>query len=739
VALCPKRKGTLCTIWPVSSGEKRGRDIFRPESLSASCHPGQKQCMRIPVVESKGKTTTHRGGEGVAGSSAATGASVGLGARRVTRRKRKAHEINSSSCSSASSSSSSHSPSKRQVISVKTMACAASGCTGSSKAPTIKNGGLNEDRFQISDLSDTRYGNESLFVGVFDGHGGSGASSFLFERYLGRLKKLINKNSAEKDLAHILHDSFLDTDKALYEEVANLGKEFEHLREERCKCNFYRESPCRCLQAPRSAHEGSTATVIAVVKDRLYCANVGDSEAVLVTKSGFVKSSNDAGCREFDSPGARSAVTFPSSVIVGSASGSSSSHSSLPASTSQIPLVSSFPDENNPTTSTPMEDVDNGNTSAEEKGEALMKAAVGVPPQPPPSSSDGELLTEPMIVDSGEKEDEFSESNRFAASSTDVSEQGQDAQPATNEDQKKVPVLIPAQAGGKVEEQPSITEQTSTTVKPQVGSQTGHVHPTLILRKVEPGVPQTEDLEAETLTIADTPVPDLLNEDYIRVKQIAETRVRRKASKTRSNRSDGIRRGVSDRFNYVALEGAHSLNMTRAFGNFGHKVFSENGTRVVVERQSPIIVRPHVNIFEQACEEDFLFFVVASDGLWDNLNRDEVVDVVKRFCAQRIAEGNSRRNSTDIADPTQTKKDNEIRRTHSTCIIADASDLQDEAKTPEQTSIDALLVKLAEGASEELLSCALSRNRKQDDITVVVVLFPAIISELSPVQCAPQT
>ena len=28
---------------------------------------------------------------------------------------------------------------------------------------------------------------------------------------------------------------------------------------------------------------------------------------------------------------------------------------------------------------------------------------------------------------------------------------------------------------------------------------------------------------------------------------------------------------MGERFNYVALSGAHQLNMTRAFGNFGHK------------------------------------------------------------------------------------------------------------------------------------------------------------------------
>ena len=37
-------------------------------------------------------------------------------------------------------------------------------------------------------------------------------------------------------------------------------------------------------------------------------------------------------------------------------------------------------------------------------------------------------------------------------------------------------------------------------------------------------------------------------------------------------RSDGVRRSpMGERFNYVALSGAHQLNMTRAFGNFGHK------------------------------------------------------------------------------------------------------------------------------------------------------------------------
>lgn len=152
----------------------------------------------------------------------------------------------------------------------------------------------------------------------------------------------------------------------------------------------------------------------------------------------------------------------------------------------------------------------------------------------------------------------------------------------------------------------------------------------------------------------------------------------------RGSRTDGIRRGPSHRFNYVALEGAHSLNMTRAFGNFGHKEFTQDNPAINIENQSPIIARPHIRIYESASEDDFLFAVVGSDGLWDNISKEEVVQIVKSYCIEKL--------TGDV----------------------EVSKVQ--------------LAALADGASELLLEKSLKRNQKLDDITLVVVIFQGILN-----------
>mmetsp|Transcript_15442 Transcript_15442/g.25235 ORF Transcript_15442/g.25235 Transcript_15442/m.25235 type:complete len:515 (+) Transcript_15442:951-2495(+) len=507
------------------------------------------------------------------------------------------------------------------------MKYAAAGCTGSSKAPTHKNGGLNEDRFSIRHLPMNEQ-DRCLFVGVFDGHGGPGASSFLVDHFYTHLKdELVNKGASKDSLEVSLSNAFATSDKSLFRSIKKLSDAYSHLREQMCKCNFYLESPCRCLQAPRSAHEGSTGTVLIFTNERIYCANVGDSEAVLATRSGLVKSTSDLGCRDFGVTGTRSALS------------------------SDPPLP-------------------------------MPKAP------PPPASTTG--LSSPRM---GTAATPASESEATPAD-TDVT--GQDKQTdATNGEKDDL-----------VTEVKSVTTSASSPLSPR-----------FIVRKLETGssTPYITPV-VETMTIADTPFPDSLSEDYIRVKRIAETRVRRRASRTRSN-TDGIRRGQSSRLNYVALEGAHSLNMTRAFGNFGHKVF-DNET-VVIEQESPIIARPHVNIFEPAYEDDFLFSVVASDGLWDNLCKQEVSNIVRSYCKNVI-------NDKIPVDLGNTDKDQVCAPLHHTQRQRIDS-LKVEGKYDEDPG-NALLSRMAEGASEKLLSCALSRNRKLDDITVVVVLFHSVIA-----------
>ncbi|GBG28899.1 Protein phosphatase 2C 1 [Hondaea fermentalgiana] len=630
---------------------------------------------------------------------------------------------------------------------IRGMSYAAAGCTGSSKAPTVKNGGLNEDRFQIAHLSLDRSDDNALYVGVFDGHGGPGASSYLFEHFLDSFRVVLSDDSAsDAPLEDVLHHSFMEADRSLFADVERLGQEYAHLRDERCKCNFYRESPCRCMRAPRSAHEGSTATVLLYTNDRLYCANVGDSEALLVTKSGYIRSTNESGCREFDSPDTRSAVShrfyqqrhqprdhnhqqqqdhqrsYESQFALGPSSTDTimTDQTALrpEASAMGMPGAAPAPPQgphhlvNKPAPSTPIIDETsprNGDASGagvlspSPFAATALPTGNAVPPSAALAASSPSNITATSTSPPVPAISASAAASSVPASSAIVGDGGGSGEfgatpPAQLAD---APAMQQQQVSG------------SDALTAAVSMDTSDPAPRLVLRQVEPGCPETPSLRAETLTIADTPVPHLLNEDYIRVKQIAETRVRRKASKTRSSRSDGIRRGPSNRHNYVALEGAHSLNMTRAFGNYGHKVFSQDSPREIIEPESPIIVRPHVNIFEPAYKDDFLFVVVASDGLWDNLHKDEVSTVVTEFCARRL-----RASSTD-SEPTSITSS-------PTRVAPSSTGMQDETKSVDSDS--ALLTSLAEGAAEELLSQALARNRKLDDITVVVVLFNSVLT-----------
>mmetsp|Transcript_8651 Transcript_8651/g.11318 ORF Transcript_8651/g.11318 Transcript_8651/m.11318 type:complete len:456 (-) Transcript_8651:1158-2525(-) len=453
------------------------------------------------------------------------------------------------------------------------MTYAAAGCTGSSKRRGRR--GRNEDAFEISRMT-IGDDNAALFLGVFDGHGGCGASQYVAERMRDEFERQVEKCENIEDA---LEASFLAVDRDLYIEVNQLAEQYRPFKRERCMCTFYREMPCRCMQAERTAHEGSTGTVVVYSKGKLYAANVGDSEALLTSRSASVKSKYNYPRRSADG-------IYEDSFF------SSDDEDSALFSPFQKALksIKSFTSNNNPF----------------------------------------------------DEEQKSSSSNNLLKSRT----------------------------------------------------------------------------YSTTITIVDTPTCSRDNEDYIRIKSIAEKRVSRKNSHKISG--DGIRRGSSPRLNYVALEGAHSLNMTRAFGNFGHKVFHQDSEHfsngevtsrfVMNETMSPVIARPHVNAFD--LYSDQLFLVVGSDGLWDNLSKSEVNSIVRKHCKGRLAQYRAHLSLQD---------DNEL-------FFDDSESDQEEAKTPE-TNPEMLLAHLAEGAATELLTMALVAHKKQDDITVLVVLFTSILSE----------
>jgi protein phosphatase 1L len=106
--------------------------------------------------------------------------------------------------------------------------------------------------------------------GVFDGHGGNMCSLFLKEKFI-------------HDLRMKLVSSDLDRQENFYEYMDNLITD------------FFREID---LKFRRDHHDfswrcGSTGVVVLIVGDRIICANLGDSRAILSRGGGCIELSVD--------------------------------------------------------------------------------------------------------------------------------------------------------------------------------------------------------------------------------------------------------------------------------------------------------------------------------------------------------------------------------------------------------------------------------------------------------------
>ncbi|KAH9261260.1 hypothetical protein BASA81_000964 [Batrachochytrium salamandrivorans] len=295
----------------------------------------------------------------------------------------------------------------------------------------------NEDRMLLSSLS-----NGMTLAGVFDGHGGKArCSHFVSQRFQSRLEEKLQSSQASVEQA--LVDTFLQLDGEFRAEVESQPS-FEAPSRNKSCCQFFNENPCLCGNPRTPANEGSTGTVVLVTSEFIYCANVGDSDAVCYFKP-------------------------------------------------------------------------------------------------------------------------------------------------------------PAVTGPK---------------KPRLEAKTWF----------------------QQLNIADTPLVDELNEDYLRIREIAQLTRPSSGSSSRTLPRDGILTNPrGERFSYVAVAGARSLNMVRAFGNLGNKTFDLE-TGELVEPQSAIICRPHVQRFARTADMECL--VLGSDGLWDNVTQQEVGGEVTSCNAdpQRLAE-----------------------------------------------------------------------------------------------------
>lgn len=205
-----------------------------------------------------------------------------------------------------------------------------------------------------------------------------------------------------------------------------------------------------------------------------------------------------------------------------------------------------------------------------------------------------------------------------------------------------------------------------------------------------------------TLTECHTPVVSLTSSDYNRISKIASKREAEfKSAGLMYKFGDGIRRGAANRYNYVRLPGTHALNMTRAFGNFGHKTFIRKNERYLLNtEESPVVSTPFVKEYDldQVDRKD-CFFILASDGLWDNVTNHEVYETVINIVKSHV--------HSEFQSVCSEKRYKDF----SMKLLGEV-----------------VLNRLASKAANGLIEKAINARKKLDDVTVVVILYNSILS-----------
>lgn len=109
-------------------------------------------------------------------------------------------------------------------------------------------------------MPDKDSGNYGMLFGVFDGHGGNQVSEYAKENF----KKVFTKNGKFKtcDYKAALTETMMELDKAL-------------------------------KSKPYASDAGTTACVAFITKDQIFCANSGDSRAVLCQNGRGIALSED--------------------------------------------------------------------------------------------------------------------------------------------------------------------------------------------------------------------------------------------------------------------------------------------------------------------------------------------------------------------------------------------------------------------------------------------------------------
>lgn len=526
------------------------------------------------------------------------------------------------------------------------MTYAAAGCSSTSKATSQEN----EDCFDISRLptvfTDTELScqpgyspfkqkegsgeqeNEpegdgggaapsALFAAVFDGHGGRSVSTFAAQHLKQSFMSCLGETTGSKgvrdeDVLSSFQESFELTDRELFSRLEQHRHETEQTqggsKSSVCTCKFFLENPCRCMKSKLHAREGSTATAVVLLNQKVYVASIGDSEAVAFSFDQLVQ-------RKKEREG----------------------------------LFSQNPD----------------------RKRRLV-----------------DMLARKALEKRKQAEIEEKQIDVFAENGFQ-----HDNETTCLWNDENVQLFITDYLFMK---QHQHYQQLQKQQVSDYGSSIS-VFDDVLLSDSE------DELPAEFILLSqvDTPRIDQANSDYVRISTIAG-KLRSMYLKEGIELDDGIKRGRSGRFNYVRFPGAHSLNMTRAFGNFGHKRYRMKDKRLTLDTEnSPIISTPHVETYNLENFRGNYFLVIGSDGLWDNLGKEQVHLMCLEYLQQNVG-----------------------RFRHK----IDRSEKFGCASESVRTEI--LLAVLAEGLAKQLVDRAVSVRRKVDDVTAVVIIFQSILNLL---------
>lgn len=112
--------------------------------------------------------------------------------------------------------------------------------------------------------------------GVFDGHGGSHIAKFTKMNFLQTLKK--NSNYLSRKFNEALEETFMSIDR-LIQTPKGASEVSKYLKEQ--------------SKSPNDIVGGCTANVIIIYKGKVYCANAGDSRAVVYSEKSYIPLSID--------------------------------------------------------------------------------------------------------------------------------------------------------------------------------------------------------------------------------------------------------------------------------------------------------------------------------------------------------------------------------------------------------------------------------------------------------------